>query len=344
MNVKDMIQILITRKTATVSRAGFGTLLFLGVNAKFTERVRSYSNIAAVAEDFSTTSDEYIAASKAFSQSPSPTLLKIGRKGLEEALDVALNAVAQEDNDWYFLATHTHKTSDIVSIAAWAEANKKLYFASYKDSDALDSQIKSDAGGTLQPMGYDRTVLMYSASADSFPECAIIGRQCTTLEGSSTWAYKTLKGVMPDNLSDSQVKTLMGTKTARGKGYNTYTYTAGQNIFFDGRVVGGEFIDVIRGADALEARIRENIYSLLVNSEKIPYNSVGAAQIEACIRSVLSDFNARGFIEADYTITVPNLRNADTNLRGNRIAEGFAFNANLTGAIHYIGINGTLSV
>ena len=344
MNVKDMISIIITRKTASVSREGFSTILFLGVNAKFSERVRSYSSLSALSGDFDTTSDEYIAAQKAFSQSPSPTLIKIGRKGADEALEVALNAIVQEDNDWYFLATHTHKSADIVTLATWAEANKKLYAASYDGSDALDSQVKSDPGSQLHAQTLDRTILMYSATATTFPEMAILGRQCTTLEGSSTWAYKTLKGVTPDSLSDTQVQTLMGTKTARGKGYNIYTYTAGQNIFFDGRVVGGEFIDVIRGADALEARIRETIYQLLVNSEKVPFNSVGATQIEACIRSVLSDFNARGFIESDYTITVPNLRTLDTNLRANRIAEGFAFAANLSGAIHYVGITGTLSV
>lgn len=344
MNVNDIIKMDISRNTSSVSRAGFGTILFLGLNAKFSERVRLYSSLSAVSNDFSEETDEYLAAQKVFSQSPTPTTFKVARKGADEALNVAMNEVVQFDNDWYFLTAHTHKTDDIIALAEWAEANKKLYFTSYSGSEAYDPQVNSDPGSKVYLASYDRTTLVYSATAEKFPECAWLGKQCTTVEGTTTWAFKTLSGVTPDNLSDNQIQVLMGTSTKRGKGYNVYTYTAGQNITFDGRVASGEFIDVIRGADALESRIRERVYSLFVNQGKVPYNAVGAAQIESCIRGVLSDFNTRGFIEADYTVTVPNLREADVNLRANRIAEGFSFTANLSGAIHYVSIHGTLSV
>lgn len=344
MNVNDIINLQISRHTKSISRAGFGTQLFLGMNAKFPERVRSYSSLSAVSNDFAEGTEEYLAAQKTFSQTPTTTVLKIGRKGADEGLIPALNAIIQADGDWYFLTAHTHKPDDIVALAEWAEANKKLYFASYGGSDSFDSQVTSDPGSNLSKAAYDRSTILYSETADKFPECGWIGKQCTTVEGTTTWAFKTLAGVTPDNLSDTQIQTLMGTRTKRGKGYNIYTYTAGQNITFDGRVASGEYIDIIRGADALEARIRERIYSLFVNVGKVPYNESGAAQIEGCIRAVLSEFNARGFIEADYTVTVPNLREADPNLRANRIAEGFSFSANLTGAIHYASIQGTLSI
>ncbi len=57
------------------------TMLILGNSDVIdtTERLRTYSTIAAVAADFSTTSAEYLSALLWFSQAPQPTLLKIGR-------------------------------------------------------------------------------------------------------------------------------------------------------------------------------------------------------------------------------------------------------------------------
>ena len=69
----------ITLRTATVSKAGFGTMLFLSSHRKFKEKVRSYVNMAGVSEDFSASDSAYKAASHAFGSSPSMTMIKIGR-------------------------------------------------------------------------------------------------------------------------------------------------------------------------------------------------------------------------------------------------------------------------
>ena len=62
----------ITKATARLTRVGFGVPLILGVNNKFAERVREYSNITAVAVDFATTDEEFRIASLLFSQQLSP--------------------------------------------------------------------------------------------------------------------------------------------------------------------------------------------------------------------------------------------------------------------------------
>lgn len=351
MNTKDLISLHITRQTAAVSREGFSNILFVGVNATFKERVRTYGNLQEVGKDFKSDTEEYVVASRVFSQNPAPNQIKIGRLGASEDIKATLDLIATEDNDWYILLAHSHAANDILTFAEWTEANKRIYITSYSGDDATDTTSHADPGSKLKEANFDRTAIMYTTHSEvsgvtekSYPEAAWAGRQSTTVEGATTWAYKTLVGVKADNLSTTQIRTLMGTSTKRGKGYNVYTSTGGRNITMDGRMASGEYIDVIRGCDALEARIRERVFSLLINVDKLPYNSVGAAQIESCIRAALSEFNARGFIEADYTVTVPDLRSSDPNLRANRIAEGFAFAANLTGGIHYVGITGTLSI
>lgn len=87
MSLSNFVTLTITRDTVGASRAGFGTPLYLSAYASFQERVRTYSSLAEVAEDFAvTTSPEYLFATAAFSQSPKPTSIKIGRSALKPTL------------------------------------------------------------------------------------------------------------------------------------------------------------------------------------------------------------------------------------------------------------------
>lgn len=67
--------------TASVSRQGFGTILFIGKHNYFPERVREYTSTQSMIDDgIPTTAGIYTAAQGAFSQTPRPTSLKIGRQ------------------------------------------------------------------------------------------------------------------------------------------------------------------------------------------------------------------------------------------------------------------------
>ncbi len=79
MALSDHVTLTITANTTTSPRAGFGIPLILSANASWPERVRTYTGIEGVAEDFASTSPEYLAAEAMFSQNPHPTTVKIGR-------------------------------------------------------------------------------------------------------------------------------------------------------------------------------------------------------------------------------------------------------------------------
>lgn len=81
MPLQEIVQVDISLQTSAVTQAGFGTILFITDEQKFLERVRSYNDINAVAEDFEPTDKAFLAAQAAFSQSPSPTIFKVGRQG-----------------------------------------------------------------------------------------------------------------------------------------------------------------------------------------------------------------------------------------------------------------------
>lgn len=120
MALQDIVSVSISLQTTPVTSAGFGTSLFISDDQRFPERIRSYTSITSVADDFATTDDAYIAAQAAFAQSPAPQRIKIGRRAVDVATltpeNVAENTVYNitvtvNDGD-SVTATHTALITD----------------------------------------------------------------------------------------------------------------------------------------------------------------------------------------------------------------------------------------
>lgn len=83
MSVPGYVTVTITRDSVGVARAGFGVPLLLSYNAAWSgDRVRTYNSLIDVADDFATTTVEYMTAQQAFGQSPRLQSLKIARGDL----------------------------------------------------------------------------------------------------------------------------------------------------------------------------------------------------------------------------------------------------------------------
>ena len=260
-----------------------------------------------------------------------------------ESLTEAYSAIKEIDDDFYFVSIESHSPADIEEIADVIEAESKIFVTSYNGSDATDPTDTQDIGSVLQAKDLARTMLIYAENPGEYPEMAFVGLQAPKDPGSTTWKFKTVSGVTVSRLTTTQSLTLKGTRFDYGKGYNTYENFGGRNILSEGRMVNGEFVDIIRFADWLEARMRERIYLTLVNSEKIPYTAAGFAIIEGRIREVLQEGVAVGGL-GSFNVTVPNPRTLDPNLRANRVAEGFEFVGVLSGAVHFVSVQGRLTI
>jgi hypothetical protein len=81
LNVSDVVNVTINLQPTAAPSRNFGALLIVGSSDVIDtgERIRQYSDLDGVAEDFGTTSPEYLAADLFFSQSPQPSLVYIGR-------------------------------------------------------------------------------------------------------------------------------------------------------------------------------------------------------------------------------------------------------------------------
>ncbi len=154
----------------------------------------------------------------------------------------ALEAVEQENNVWYALTCESHVDADILELAAAVQARRKLYFTS-SQAAAVPTTSTVDIASQLDDLNYDRTSITYLPTADAdFPECVWVGSQIAQTPGSNTWNFKQGSGATVSNLTDTQRVNL------RNKNCNMYTTVAGVDIFQDGVVSSGEFIDLYKVA------------------------------------------------------------------------------------------------
>lgn len=163
--LSDIVNVSISRQTASISQAGFGTPLVLGSNSTGwggSEKVRSYSNLAAVLVDFATSTAEYKAAAKLFAQSPRPVTVKIGKM---------LAKVAQIDT---ITPTAVNTTDYVVTIDGTA-------YTYTSDGSATVSEIVAglialiNADSNARPTASGSTTLILTADEAGVSFTTVIG-------------------------------------------------------------------------------------------------------------------------------------------------------------------------
>jgi hypothetical protein len=184
------------------------------------------------------------------------------------------------------------------------------------------------------------TITEEQAGNMSFPEFAWMGGQLPKDPGSITWKFKQLTGTTPDVLTTNAVT------NTEGKNGNTYQTVGGVNITQQGVVSSGEFIDIIRGVDWIQTRITENVFTVLANSDKVPYTDPGVGIIVGTVRAFLTgpavDNNV--LVEDTISVSAPAVADVDPTDKANRLLPDVLFDGGLAGAVHKTIISGKLSV
>lgn len=349
MALKDIVEVNITRQTTSVAVAAFNVPLILSqfatnkTTTAFT-RARVYGSVAEMARDEWTSSDAvYKIANAIFSQNPSVNKIVVGRKDSNDAtIDAALNAIANENNDWYGIVVDQSLVSSFADVASWVETAKKFAIFWITDVNAYDPSKSTDLASVLKLANRNRSAVVWHATpagGADYPDAAWMGEGFPYEPGTSTWAYKTLNGVTPDTLLASQENAL------KNKNCNYYMTVGGVSITQEGKVASGEYIDIIIGTDWIEARLREAVYSALVNNRKIPYDDTGIAMIEGLVKGVLNEAASKGILQADsIAVTVPKYADIPQADKLARKLPDVKFSALYQGAIHSVTINGTISV
>jgi len=335
MGKNDVIVVIDIQKPTP--KLGFGKPLILGASTAG-KPYKTYSDIDAVKTDYATSTEEYKAALALFNQgdnAPAEIAIVSRKTGsTPEALADLLPQLFLQD--WYFLISTSATAADVIEIADAVELNNTRQFFTRSDS-------KTDLA-TIKAKKYTRTTVMYHTTINNYPEAAWIGATASADVGSVTWKFKTLKGITPLPLTSTEINEI------HGLGANTYVTKAGDDVTTEGKVVGGEYIDIIHAKDYVKFSIEYAVQKLLNSAGKISYDDTGIAQIESVVKTVLQRAFNQGIIARDsdglgmYSTTFKTRQETDPADRTARNYKGGQFTFDLAGAIHETTIRGQIKL
>lgn len=259
-----------------------------------------------------------------------------------ETWTVALAAIIAADDDWYCLLITSNADQDIEDMADAIEATTslKIFIADSAEADIIAAPL-TDIVSVLKAKSLDRTAVMYHTLAGTeYPAAGWAGGQLPADPGSITWKFKEIKLVTFDSLTTNAVTIMLG------KNANFYEQVAGSNrVMSNAVVVGGEYIDVIRGVDWLGQRMAERIFVVLINAPKVPFTNQGIGLIEAEVRAQLEEGVTKGVLRPNtLIINVPDISEVSVADKGNREFNDITFSAELAGAIHKVKVVGKVTL
>lgn len=324
--------------TKPVGSIGFGMPLILVENAS---KAIAYTEISGVSEavtaGFAATTNAYKAAQLIFAQAHAPK--EIAMCAVTTAATAALADVGITDKGWrqLIVINDGDNASEISAISAAVEAlDGKMYFASLETDDATSITVT----------GLRRTVLFYCDATENVPApaAALVGEAAGREAGSFTYKNLMLSGIAAQELSDAEVKAI------HNKGGITYVTKAGDAVTSEGKVAGGEYIDIIDSEDYIVQQMAYKTQKVLNNMGKVPYDNNGIALLESVATDVLQTAFNNGMIASnedgspDYSVSYAMREDTSEADRAARRYIGGSFTFALAGAVHTVEITGEITI
>lgn len=337
------VEVVIFDQTSPISKKGFGLPLVFVTDADI-----DYKEVEGTDGLTTLTSTDmgYKMISRMFEQEPSPQEVAVYGVDITAASSTItdeMNALLLEHQDFYFTLLASRVQDDIKEMASWTGANQRLFITQADVGDSVTSietlagEISSSRVGLYAHNGG-------SSGDDPYLDAAIVGRMAPTDPGSATWKFKTLNGVPASTYSNTDENTLLDANV------NSYMLRMGVNMTNEGKETTGGFIDIQRAKDWLKARIEEEIFFLLYNSEKVSYDATGIAQVVGALKSVLKRAVRQKIIALDdedngmWDVTVPTREQISKVDIANRLLPDIDFVATVAGAVHTVEVEGVLQV
>lgn len=350
--INQIVDVQIRNVTSNTYSRDLNTILVLAKHDVFTapELYRVYQSSSSMAEDgFDLDSYAYNAVRVILSQEITPVNVVVGRvaeDGANADYLAAFNQMLMIPQGWLWLISDLRDKATQITLAGLVQTNDKMYLAATHSADALNTALTTDLASEIKALSYSNTAVWFDDALGTvelplpnYSEAALLGRCANGVAGTVNFRLKRLVGVTSAKSVDSLTKM----KALEDKGY-TFAATVEQSVrsFGSTKTGSGEWIDVVLAVIWLKTNIRERVFATIANSEKLPYETEGAAAIEADVRSVIAE--AQGYdIVADDTpisVTTPNVLDLTPAQRNTRILPNVKFSCRLSGAINGTVIRG----
>lgn len=227
--------------------------------------------------------------------------------------DTALQAVQfcrAANGFWYACGVTSAVTADHEAIASFVQSitPPSTYF--YTTSDAnVPTGGSGNVFAYMKANSFQRVIGIYSTTQSGlapnniYSWAAMMGVAMGLNTGLANSYFtlfgKTLVGVTPEPLSQTQANTIAGFNGANGNNGNIYVNYGAFTLLTQGMVGDGQFFDEILGLDMLTAQIQFGVMDLLTELNSVPMTDAGQTQLihavnQACQASVLQGFIAPG--------------------------------------------------
>lgn len=311
----------ITRKTVAVSERGFGTILILD-----TETDRDFTFISDKQVQQLEEGKAKKIATRLFMQKPQPQRVaiigKVGKGG--EVFDKAIEA----NKDFFFVVCTDNSLETIKAISEKCQVNNKVYAVTINDTADIEAIGKEVFDNTFVAFHDDENAYLAEGVA------VIMSYKI----GGKTAKFKQVQGVTEANISLTDLYKLHENKIF------TYVKKLGVLQTTEGKVLSGEYIDVVLGEYWIRFRMEERMQRLALTQDKIPYTNRGIAMLVSVAEQVLNQAVDMGIIEeGQYRVDYKRREEVDSNEVANRVYNHIIWTAMLQGAIHSGQISGILT-
>lgn len=264
-----------------------------------------------------------------------------------KSIKTELDAIAEEDGDFYCIVPETRTALQLTRTAAWTEsAGRKMCVLQSSDSDLLTTAT-TDIASVLGALSYKRAVVIYhnTNSEHAALAWAVFKLAADPDQQVTQWSYPTLVGITPQTnaiVSTTQKNNLVA------KNCNVYGIVGSAGSMQKGQRINGEWIDSLVSMDWTGARVYEALQQMMVDISnrnlRINLNDEGIATAAGTVDGVLKRGEVIGHFEVGTTkVTPPKAKAIST---GDRTARRLRipFEATLTVGTQEITSTGYVTV
>lgn len=279
------------------------------------------------------------------------TLARLGAQVNNPTEDIT--NIAASNNDWFWMISDSHINEDILAFASYAETNDKVYLFSSQDDDVRNN-VSGNILQQLAGLAYDNTcmVLWYSTADTTFPEAGLVGAMADVTPGTSNAHGKQLEGVPAE-----KVMTTTQERNIVVQNGNIYRREHGANFYRDGRMVSGQYLDLVTNSLYNKARTDESVFGLIRRQSMLGsgvrntqkgrdqiYQAIWADVIapgisNGTIANEIETSESTGLtVDLRPKITIPSRVDASQSSIDERLLDGVVIEYVYTGFINYVKI------
>lgn len=329
--MNESVKVTVFNQTGAVTQAGFGlALIFDPAKDVAYQEVTSTSEIVGfVSGDLA-----YKQAATLLSQTPRVEKVALyGKDVTASTIAAELDTLLTTESDWYWLVLASRVDQDITDTAAWVAAQERVG-AAQMDITRTPAQIETYAQGLSNGRFWLNAHDGGVASADPNVAAGIVGRIAALQPGSWTAKFKRLNTVPKATYTTTELSTILG------ENVNTVAAELGVDIYKEGTMTDGSFIDIQIAIDWVSAKLREEVFSNFINTDKASYDDAGIGQVVEKVKSVEKAAQRAGIVAVNAdgvflsSVTYPNRADTLETDRTNRILKDVVLSISYSGAIH----------